>query len=335
MFAGISSVPAAPQSRITQLDEEDAHGFDDAARVEDAAQFDSLAEGLNAGPVDEGLLAVMGALSRRRAQLEPAAWRQFARDSDALLKLKALLRHEPLARRAQERPRGQAWDAISTDLACGIVGVPAETDARAAQCHAVLRAGALCRSIRRRRELAAAFLDDVCTDHHFPRMLALGCGHARELALSRLYALGRVGDFCAVDGDVECLRLLERAHRQRVRTIPTDPLKFVAAGPLQGLFHGIYSLVLAESLDDAAFEAHLPAVLRLLRPGCRLLLVSAPPTLTELAYVEAMMDWWPVCRTAGDLASLIESIARRAGLRVECTPEQESELGWVKARRTA
>ncbi len=297
--------------------------------------FEGLADALADGPVDEGVLAVTGALARRRANLPPDAWRAFARRSPALTRLKHLLREEPFARRALARPRGQPWDAVSSDLAYGIVGPPHDTAARAGDCHAVLRGGALCRSMRRRREVAASFLDDVCTDHHFPRVLALGCGHARELAMSRLYALGRIGDFCAVDADVESLRLLERVHRQRVRTLPTDPLKFIAAGPLQGLFHGIYSLTLAEALDDAALEAHLPALLRVLRPGCRLLLACAPPELEDLAYYEVVMDWWPVCRTAEALARQITESAQRAGLRVESTVHQEPELGWVSVRRAS
>jgi hypothetical protein len=153
--------------------------------------------------------------------------------------------------------------------------------------------------------------------------------------MSRLYALGRVGDFCAVDADVESLRLLERVHRQRMRTLPTDPLKFIAAGSLQGLFHGIYSLTLLEGLDDAGLEAHLPSLLRVLRPGCRLLLVSAPPDLPELAYLEVALDWWPVCRPAAALAERIADVARRACVRVQLSAEQEPELGWVSVRRAA
>jgi hypothetical protein len=301
--------------------------------VEDAAFFDGLADGLETGPVEDGLMAVIGALARRRSLLDTLAWREFARHSRALERVKSLLRQEPLALRAQLRPRGLQWDAISADLAYGIVGVPEGTDARAIECHALLRAGALCRSIRRRRELAAAFIDEMCSDHHFPRLLALGCGHARELAMSRLYALGRVGDFCAVDSDVEGLRLLERSHNGRVRAIPTDPLKFIAAGPRQGLFHGIYALMLSDAMDDATFEATVPSLLRLLRPGCQLLLTATPPSLPELAYVETVMDWWPTCRTAPILAAALDASARQAGLRVECAVRQEPELGWVTVKR--
>ncbi len=67
--------------------------------------------------------------------------------------------------------------------------------------------------------------------------------------------------------------------------IPTDPVKFIAAGPLQGLFHGIYGLMLADALDDAAFDQTVPSLLRLPRPGCRLLLTATPPNLPELAYL--------------------------------------------------
>lgn len=317
------------------MDEEYPHGIDDADRVEDVALFDGLAAGLESGPVEDGLLAIIGALARRRAGLDPAAWREFARHSAALERVKALLRREPLAQRALLRPRGQHWDAISADLAYGIVGVPEGTDARAAECHALLRAGALCRSIRQRRELAAGFIDELCSDHHFPRVLALGCGHARELSMSRLYALGRVGDFCAVDSDVEGLRLLERTHNRRVRAIPTDPVKFIAAGPLQGLFHGIYGLMLVDALDGATFDATIPALLRLLRPGCRLLLTATAPSLPELAYVEAVMDWWPTCRTAAELTAGLEAAAGRAGLRIDCTAEQDPQLGWVTVKRLA
>jgi hypothetical protein len=301
--------------------------------MEDTESFDELANAFASRPLEEGFLAVTGTLARRRAELGTEAWREFARTSPALQPLKDLLRREPLAQRAMSAPRGSPWDAISTDLACGIIGLPDGTEAWAAECHALLRAGPLCQSIRRRRELAAEYLDGVCGDHHFPRVLALSCGHARELSMSRLYALGRVGDFCAVDSDVESLRLLERVHRERIRPIPADPVKFIASGAQQGLFHGIYSLTLAERLDDAALRECLPQLLRLLRPGCRLLLVTAPPTLPDLAYVEVALDWWPVCRTAKRLASLAREAAAGAGLRAEVEEWQEPELGRVTVRR--
>jgi hypothetical protein len=71
-----------------------------------------------------------------------------------------------------------------------------------------------------------------------------------------------------------------------------------------GPFHGIYSVGLFDYLDDATAAKATAAMFRMVAPGGRLLIANLAPSLGDIAYMEAVMDWWMIYRSQSQLDAL-------------------------------
>ncbi len=70
----------------------------------------------------------------------------------------------------------------------------------------------------------------------------------------------------------------------------------------------IYSAGLYDYLNDEVAARLTSILFRALRPGGVLLLANLAPN-RNAAFMEAMMDWWLILRSAGELAQVTELIA--------------------------
>ena len=156
----------------------------------------------------EGLDELFSGLTTIRNQMdrdEWAAFTQYARDAHELA---AAIFQDPMTRRAYEKPRGYAGDAVMMDY---LYRVHLATAAESATLtgRAIFRyiqdrpAG---QAVRYRRVHIASLIDQLAATKRDAGVLAVASGHLREAELSRALAIGNLNQYVALDADAESLK---------------------------------------------------------------------------------------------------------------------------------
>ncbi|MFR0690055.1 hypothetical protein ACLUTX_11705 [Enterobacterales bacterium AE_CKDN230030158-1A_HGKHYDSX7] len=166
------------------------------------------------------------------------------------------------------------------------------------------------RALRSRRQLLARAIDRCCEQlNGQARILCVGCGHLREVELSRSLRHGHFLDFTAVDAQSLCLQTVEASYA--ALGIQTQQCT------LDDLFYGrqdlchfdlIYSPGLYEVLDDHDARDLTRNLFARLLPGGRLLMGNFLPGVPDIAYLEGLLDWHPHYRSDAALLDLLLGI---------------------------
>jgi hypothetical protein len=139
----------------------------------------------------------------------------------------------------------------------------------------------------------------------------LACGHLRE-ARDATLLLDRGAAFFAVDQD-----------RKSLAVVGAE-LGLFGVEPVHGSVRGLLAGKLAYPNLDLAYAAGLydylsdPVAIQLtarlfamLRSGGRLLVPNFNPSLRDICYLEAFMDWWLVYRDDAEMTRLTSAIPER------------------------
>jgi hypothetical protein len=211
---------------------------------------------------------------------------------------------DPYTAQARAKPRGYAGDAHTLDFVYGYREADAGTSAEGQRLFAVTTGVPIARAVRARCAHVAAVLED--TVRHAPNavVLSIACGHMRELHAVPPALLGRA-TLLGLDQDTRSLAVLSALH-------PGQPLTPIS-GAIRGVLIGrvalpqadlIYASGLYDYLDRQVAVALTSALARSLRPGGTLLIPNITPANAEIAYMEAVMDWWMVYRDPAEMTSL-------------------------------
>lgn len=170
------------------------------------------------------------------------------------------------------------------------------------------------KAIRERRRLMALQLRDLVAARRKQadiRLLNLGCGASRELFdfLGRCKCTEKIEVFC-VDADTDALHFISHSvdtstHRAQIRLMQENIVKW-ALGRVKhdlGLFDCIYSVGLADYLDDCLFKAFINRCYKKLRPGGMLVLWNFIPNPDQLL-LDNILNWRLCCRTGDHLRQL-------------------------------
>jgi extracellular factor (EF) 3-hydroxypalmitic acid methyl ester biosynthesis protein len=220
---------------------------------------------------------------------------------------------DPYVRRAREKPRGYAGDAVMLDYVYR--GLPdSERSAATPEGRAFFAISAehseSARAVRERRTILAQMLDEAATRAARPRVLSVACGHLREAALSRAVKEGRIGELVALDQDSESLREVERSAYGACVTPVAASIGAILKQRIDlGRFDLIYSAGLYDYLDPAVGEALTTHLFALLNPGGRLVVGNFALGLREGAFTEAFMDWHLVLRTHASMRALFAGVS--------------------------
>jgi len=166
-----------------------------------------------------------------------------------------------------------------------------------------------CRSVRARKTLLAEQIDATGSRTRYPRILSLASGHLREAREATLLLDRGAGAFFAVDQDAE--------------TLATVAAEFSAYGvdAVHGSVRGVLARKVAYTNLDLVYAAGLydylaePLAIQLtarlfamLRSGGRLVIPNFNPSLRDVGYLEAFMDWWLLYRDDEDMNRLVAAI---------------------------
>lgn len=274
---------------------------------------------LGNGRVGSALANLMADLNLLRSRQTLDDWRNLSQDIALRHPVNDLLRQDPFTRRAFEKPRGYAGDAVMIDYIYGCTSSNGATSLGKTILEHI-RDTDLAHAVRWRRDTLAGAIDRVASARRAPRVLALAAGHLREGHISTALPAGRVGELIALDHDPESLAVVEREFgRFGVKLMQASVLDLVLedppppsleeAGAGEG-FDLIYAAGLYDYLWQGAAEQLTAWAFRRLRPGGRLLIANVLPELPEAGYMEAITDWWLVHRTEEQLAGVADQIPR-------------------------
>jgi SAM-dependent methyltransferase len=229
----------------------------------------------------------------------------------------AAVHQAPFTRRAFTKPRGYPGDAVTLDYIYGLERLgPAPEVVR--DLYAWEFQTPSCRSVRARKALLAEQIDLAGSRTPRPRILSLACGHLREAREATLLLDRGAGAFFAVDQDAGSLA-----------TVASE-LAAYGVEAVHGSVRGVLARKVAYEDIDLAYAAGLydylaePLAVQLtaklfamLHSGGRLLIPNFNPSLRDIGYLEAFMDWWLLYRDEDDMNRLLAAIpeAEIAGAR--------------------
>ncbi|MEN9630158.1 MAG: hypothetical protein RJA10_3386 [Pseudomonadota bacterium] len=223
--------------------------------------------------------------------------------------LHALVQQDPYTRRAADKPRGYAGDAVMLDHVYR--GQPPEgtSDVGRRVFTCTTRSG-MGLSVLYRRVLLRSLIDDVVASVDGGRILSVASGHCRELGGSGVQNPAFRGEFIALDQDGQSCELVaaeQAGHRVRVLHQGVRDLMMRSpsgGGETLGTFDLIYSAGLYDYLPEPMARRLTRRLLDLLAPGGRLLIANFLPGGSGRGYMELFMDWTLIVRDATELQAL-------------------------------
>jgi SAM-dependent methyltransferase len=272
--------------------------------------LDDCRSALAAGDISEMDQCVLRLNSIRRG-LSTAEWQAYIADVVAPHPIRPLLQEEPFTRRAYEKPRGYAGDAPMMDLVYADHRPSTQLSALGEKLYGWAIAKPGCASVRARRDILAALIDQVATERPAPRILSVACGHLREAQRSEAVRRGEIAEFVALDQDRESLALIAREQREyNVTPVHATIRRLLVSGSAFGTFDLAYAAGLYDYLDDSVAQALTAVMFNALRPGGRLLVGNFAPNLLDIGYMEAVMDWTLRYRTESEVERFAARIPR-------------------------
>lgn len=280
--------------------------------------------------MDSLLVGLMDARSRS----SKAEWREFARRAQQH-PINDLVRQDPYSRRAFEKPRGYAGDAVMLDYLYGYRRSEGLTEIGAA-IHDYLMSRPIVQAAHWRRDQLSAAVDEVGGCRESPRVLAMACGHLREAHVSEAVQSHGLADYIALDQDARSLSEVESNFAEHgVRTVKCSVWDLSSEG--NGLGLGKFDLIYATGLycylwQGAAMELTC-TVFDMLRPGGRLLLSNLLPGVPEAGYAEALLDWWLVYRSEERLAAVASGLQSAAVASQRTFADPSGTFGFLEVVR--
>jgi hypothetical protein len=218
-----------------------------------------------------------------------------------------LLQEDPYTRRAYEKPRGYAGDAVMLDYVYR--SDQAETISTSATGKLIFRettSGPTGLSVLFRRDLLAAHINWALMHRRGARILSVASGHCREVERTRISEFVGECELVALDQDSESCDVVERDYGHLGVLPVAKSLKHLLAGEVAlGTFDLIYSAGLFDYLGDRVATALAAKLVALIRPGGRLVIGNYIPNFYGRGYLEAVMDWRLITRTGAELANII------------------------------
>jgi len=253
--------------------------------------------------------AFIDALDELRRDVGQPEWTRLIAEVVAPHPIVSQMHEEPLMRRAFEKPRGYAGDAVMLDLAYRHRPYSVTLTRLGAALHVWTDHRPAARSLVERRTILAAEIDAVAARRHAPRVLSIACGHLREAQLSDAVQSRAISELVALDQDAESLAVVDREQGElNVRVERASVRRFVKSGTELGEFDLVYTAGLFDYLNEQDAMGVTEAMFRALRPGGRLLVANFAPELRDIGLFEAIMDWRLIYRDDAAVLRLADGI---------------------------
>lgn len=247
-----------------------------------------------------------------------------------------LAHEDPLTRWAFTRPRGYVGDAVLIDHIYG-AAQPVFDGPVGRAINRYTTAAPATRAVRFRRQILAELIDRASAEGHgHCRVLALACGHLRELELSVAIRRGDAVEVVGLDQDAESLGVArETGHRLgcRMETHAASIRAVIKRSLRLRDFDLVYAAGLFDYLEDNVASALVSRMLEAVRPGGRVLIANFVPDIPDVGYMEACMDWFLKYRTESQLRSLLDDLPAELKGPIRTFHDPDENIAFLVATR--
>lgn len=273
---------------------------------------------------------------RRQCSTEDE-WRRCIQEELRTHPVAGAVLQDPFVRRAYQKPRGYAGDAVMLDFIYQHPSVAPAIDAAPPIVQSLMQFTTNAqgpRGVRNRAALLAGEIDATARRVSQPAILSLACGHLREARMSRALREGKVGRFLALDQDVESLAVVTaetggfgvEAREGSVKTV-------IARGKELGQFDFVYAAGLYDYLNDKLAARLLQALFERVKPGGKVWIANFLPDIQDRGYMEAYMDWWLIYRDAAQMRQLGDALPADEVATMRTFAEHDDAVVFLEAVR--
>jgi extracellular factor (EF) 3-hydroxypalmitic acid methyl ester biosynthesis protein len=285
------------------------------------------------GLVTHGMHELMGSLNEIRRRDRRSLARVISREDISRHPLSSVIHKDPLTYHAFSRPRGYPGDAELLDHIYGV----AQSDGISGVAREVneycLGTGA-CRSVRARRDILAALIDQVAEERPDPRIVSIACGHLREATLSSAITENRIGELIAVDQDARSLAAVEASNPGKsIRTVVASVRNIISGRLTFSDVDLVYAAGLYDYLELPVARRLTARMFEMLGRGGRLLVANFAPNLREIGYMETFMDWHLIYRNEVEMVEVAAEIDRKDVASIQVFRDEPGNLVFMEIVR--
>ena len=144
----------------------------------------------------------------------------------------------------------------------------------------------------------------------------------------------RFGRFVALDADAESLIEVERSvGRFGVQCELADIRKMLTGRMNYGTFDLVYSTGLYDYLKQKTAQKLSYHLFSMLKSGGKLVIANFLPTIDDIGYMEACMDWFLVYRDRHDMMGLTELIDQSEMRDIQVSVEENQNIIFLEVTR--
>ncbi|MFB0491285.1 extracellular factor (EF) 3-hydroxypalmitic acid methyl ester biosynthesis protein [Methylobacterium sp. OAE515] len=229
--------------------------------------------------------------------------------------LSQILLMDPYARRAFEKPRGYAGDAVMLDY----IYRPARSslDGIASVIHEATTTLPNAKSILWRQDYLANLINKTMTSRETAEVLSVASGHMRELDRLRDITRDTNVKFTALDQDPASISEAQTTYREYDILGETKSFaSLIRERAVAKRYDLIYSAGLFDYLQDNMAIALIKAMFARLDPGGVLSIANFTRDSHGRGFMAGFMDWCLIYRNEEDLRSLADAACPKASHRI-------------------
>ena len=290
----------------------------------------------NDAPVGDVVEDLFLALCEHRQQSSPEDWAALV-DKCRRHPLCAITHEDPFTCRAFIKPRGYAGDAVLMDYIYGREEMwePPTATPLGTRIFEYTTAAPAAEGVRARRGFVADLLDNLTAGQGKLRVLSVAAGHLREAALSSAVRRRRFDRFVALDADPKSLEEVKRCYGKfGIETVLARVSRLIDTRLGLGQFDFIYSLGLFDYLQQRLGQRIVARLFDMLRPGGQVVVANFLPSVRDIGYMEAFMDWKLIYRTRQEMIDLIHEIPQSKIKHVQLFAEENQNIIFVTVTRS-
>ena len=227
-----------------------------------------------------------------------------------------VIHQDPYSRRAYEKPKGYAGDAIMLDY----IYRPREvaTSALGAVVHKATTQLSNAQSILFRRDYLASLMTGVVERQPNADVLSVASGHMRELDTFQSKTANRSLRILALDQDSESLNECIKSYPEfNIKALNKSIIALLKQTLIsERQFDLIYSAGLADYLSDKTLQCMLGRLYQHLKPDGLITIANYTPDSHGRGFMEGFMDWSLIYRDEDDLARIVRTTLPAASYRV-------------------
>lgn len=229
--------------------------------------------------------------------------------------LSDLLMLDPYSRRAVDKPRGYAGDAVMLDY----IYRPSRPslDGVASIVHSATTSLPNAKSILWRRDYIATMIYNCMRKKECPEVMSVAAGHMRELDALRDMTADTNVTITALDQDSDSLREAKQTyHEFNILARPKSVTSLLRRAGSRDRFDLIYSAGLFDYLSDALATSIIKAMYARLKPGGFLSVGNFTCDSHGRGFMAGFMDWCLIYRNEEQMRALADAACPKASQRI-------------------